>query len=521
MKMYKTMLISLSCAIITGLIGTHISDSVQAAYNETSPIEKYLLSSDIDSNENISDNNYTTYAKVINSYLVDNKDGTVSRIEYLGYDAGISFELYSENHELLQSSIIESEMPLFGGFYSGKDYNFIVFGSENPAESKATEIMRVVKYSKNWERIDSFSAYGANTEYPFYAGSLRFTESNGLLYIYTCHRMFKSSKDGLNHQSNMTYVIDTKSMKETQSFYDVMNISYGYASHSFNQFIQTDGVSIFRTDHGDAYPRGISITKCPVGNDITDVEYTIPYTFQGNVGDNYTGASIGGFELSDKNCIIAGNSTDHSSASSYSSSKKRNIFISVTDKNLNKSNTVWLTDYAENSTITVRTPHLVKYDTNRFLVIWEEYDSAYGNDYVKLVTTDENGSFLSDVIKTDIRLSDCKPTLTADNSVVWYVSDNKRTMLYNLDPFALENCNDTFIKASAPQNNGDVDNNGTIDISDAALVLTYYAKQAAGIAAENFTSIQIKAADINMDGNADISDAAEILSIYALNAAEI
>lgn len=521
MKMYKTMVISLSCAIMSGLIGTHISDSVQAAYNETSAIEKYLLSSASDANENISDNNYSTYSKVVNSYINANKDGTISRIEYMGYDAGVSFELYSENHELLQSGMIESELPLFGGFYSGKDYNFIVFGSENPTESGSTEIMRVVKYSKNWERIDSFSAYGANTEYPFYAGSLRMTESNGLLYIYTCHRMFKSSKDGLNHQSNMTYVIDMKSMEETQSFYDVMNISWGYASHSFNQFIQTDGDSIYRADHGDAYPRGISITKCPVGEDITDVEYTIPYTIQGNIGDNYTGVSVGGFELSDKNCIIAGNSTDHSSESSYSNSKKRNIFLSITDKNLNKSNTVWLTDYAEDSTITAKTPHLVKYDADRFLVMWEEYDSAYGTDHVKLVTADGSGNILSDIIESDIRLSDCKPVLTADNSVIWYVIDSNFTILYSLDPFALEGCSDTFITASAPQNNGDVDNNGTIDISDASLVLTYYAKQAAGISTEYFTDIQTKAADINTDGNVDISDAAEILSIYASKAAEI
>ena len=75
----------------------------------------------------------------------------------------------------------------------------------------------------------------------------------------------------------------------------------------------------------------------------------------------------------------------------------------------------------------------------------------------------------------------------------------------------------TFVSIHAVT--GDVDDNGSVDISDATLVLTYYAKQAAGINTDDFKDGQSKAADINADGTVDISDATDILTIYAKNAA--
>ena len=50
-------------------------------------------------------------------------------------------------------------------------------------------------------------------------------------------------------------------MAITDSYYDVMNISLGYVSHSFNQFILVDADGkIIALDHGDAYPRSAVLT---------------------------------------------------------------------------------------------------------------------------------------------------------------------------------------------------------------------------------------------------------------------
>ena len=55
--------------------------------------------------------------------------------------------------------------------------------------------------------------------------------------------------------------VDTASMKVTDSYTDISNISQGYVSHSFNQFIDLDGNQIVAVDHGDAYPRSVVLTK--------------------------------------------------------------------------------------------------------------------------------------------------------------------------------------------------------------------------------------------------------------------
>lgn len=62
---------------------------------------------------------------------------------------------------------------------------------------------------------------------------------------------------------------------------------------------------------------------------------------------------------------------------------------------------------------------------------------------------------------------------------------------------------------------GDVDGNGRIEVADAVLVLTYYAKSAAGIA----VTIDPRLADVNQDGIVDVVDAVGILTYYARQAA--
>lgn len=63
--------------------------------------------------------------------------------------------------------------------------------------------------------------------------------------------------------------------------------------------------------------------------------------------------------------------------------------------------------------------------------------------------------------------------------------------------------------------NGDVNADGTIDASDASLVLAEYAKIQTGGVGE-LTETQQKAADVNGDGVVDSSDASKILAYYAM-----
>lgn len=441
-------------AVITAKISESVSQTVIVTVTASGIVtpESNVITTNGAVSSNYSDNDYTVYGKVVNSNLVSNSDQTLTRVEYIG-GTGVQIETYSKEFELLSSRVLPSELSYFGGFYAGKNANFLVFGQTNSTESDDAEVIRIVKYSKDWERQGQISVQGANTYIPFDAGSLRMAETNnGKLYIYTCHEMYADS-DGVNHQSNMTFVLNEASMEMEQSFYDVMNIAQaGYVSHSFNQFVQTDDKYVFRVDHGDANPRAVSLTRCEVDGSITDVAYVLPLSIN-TYGYNDTGVSVGGLELSSENCLIVGNSVDQTKTLAYGN---RNIFLSITAKSLTDANMIWLTNYTEESTVTARTPHIVKLNEEQFLILWEEYNSASKKTTVKMVTVDGEGNIASKIVETKLRLSDCKPIMTSDGLVKWYLTDNASTIFCVIDPYKLETVKGE-IKISTENNaSGDV-----------------------------------------------------------------
>ena len=391
--------------------------------------------------DNASDNHYNTWSSVTNSYLVQNSDGTLTRLE--NTSSGIVVENYSaDGKKLISQRTISKELNLFGGFYSGKDYNYLVFGQNNTAESDSKEVVRVVKYTKSWSKVNSCSISGVNTTKPFSAGSLRMEEAGGKLYVYTCHEMYADS-NGINHQANMFFTIDESSMSLTDSMYDVSNLTDGYVSHSFNQFIKADesGKYIFRVDHSESSNyfmngsylsvNGITLTKYKADGKSTAVSVSIPVKFDMNKS-NYTGASIGGFELGSGNCLIA-------FAKDVSSScKTRNVYISVTDELFNGTQNIALTNYGTSSKVTCSTPQLIKINDNLFLVMWEEYNSSTGKTATKTMTVDSNGKTVTKAISHSFGLSDCQPIICSDGMVKWYVTNNSAPTLYKLSPFALD-----------------------------------------------------------------------------------
>lgn len=396
-----------------------------------------VITSDGTASQNLSRNNYQVWSSTINSYLAERENQTLERVEYIR-DTGVLVETYAEDGSRTASLTIEPALPLFGGFFAGENYNFLVFGQKNEQESDECEIMRVVKYAKDWKKLGEYSVYGANTYIPFDAGSLRMTETDGKLYIHTCHEMYESG-DGLHHQANMTYVVKEADMTELQSYYNVMNIAQaGYVSHSFNQFVRTDGTYVYRVDHGDGGPRAVALTRAEVNGEITDVRYVLPFPIRGGNGNNATGVSAGGFELSADHCLIVGNSVDQTDEGTYSASGQRNVFLTVTSKELTKNRIVWLTDYTEADGITPRTPQLVKLNDWQFLILWEEYKEDTNDICTKMVTVDGDGNQISDIIKTDMRLSDCQPITTGDGMVKWYATDGSSVQLYTVNPYRLE-----------------------------------------------------------------------------------
>ena len=153
---------------------------------------------------NKNDQDYTRWSSTVKSYLYENEDGGLTRVEYV--DGKIVVEDYNDAFQLHSSRTIPMELSIWGGFYAGEDYNFLIFGQENPGEDDQREVIRVVKYSKDWKRLGQASLRGANTTTPFDAGSLRCDEYGDYLYIRTCHEMYLS----LIHISEPTRLLSGK-----------------------------------------------------------------------------------------------------------------------------------------------------------------------------------------------------------------------------------------------------------------------------------------------------------------------
>lgn len=380
----------------------------------------------VSSNKNRQD--YSSYyASTVKSHLYENPSHGLTRVEYTGKE--IVVEDYDSAFQLQASRTIPMELSVWGGFYAGADYNFFVFGQNNPGESDSVEVFRIVKYSKDWQRLGQASIKGANTTHPFDAGSLRCDEYNGYLYIRTCHEMYKSS-DGLNHQANVTIAVDQDSMAVTDSYYDVMNQSYGYVSHSFNQYIIVDEDGhIVAIDHGDAYPRGVAFCKYYADAGTGRFRgagygawcsYANLFQFAGATGQNATGASIGGLAETRDSYVFCYN------YDGKGGNGDRYMYYHWMDKASGKS---WSAQITETPGST--TPVLASLGLDGGYMLWNGKSGYTANDTLYYLHYGADGKPEQYQIAKG-SLSDCQP-VAYNGKVVWYVTDNSAPVFYTLD----------------------------------------------------------------------------------------
>ena len=450
---FKRIIAMLAAAVMFGSMSSGVfaasktgsASSVTKAELSGSQLSSFIvMAADSAKSHNIGTHSYNWSSRAENSwnwadpaksYLAANSDGSFTRVEYIGEKLVI--ENYSSALKLTSSKSLTPELPIFGGFFSGSKYNFVVCGQQNDDNSDATEVVRVIKYDKSWKRIGSKSYYGVNTYIPFDGGAVSMTEDTDNLYIHTCHKMYKSS-DGLNHQANLTFFINKESMTSLYENYRVWNISSGYVSHSFNQVIRTDGQYVYTADHGDAYPRSIVLIKRNTsGSALTNNNIL---SIQGETGANVTKATLGDMQLSDNNVVTVGASVKQDA--NYNTHTQKNIFVSAASKsNLSSQSFIWLTNYEEDSGVTVCNPYLVKLGDNSFAAIWEELSSAGSAlRYAKIDGSGKlSGSIVSLTADSDEGLSDCAPVVS-NGSIVWYTTGSRTDSWWNLQSAAPSFC---------------------------------------------------------------------------------
>lgn len=209
------------------------------------------------------------------------------------------------------TTISMSGWPIWGGFYAAPDGNFYVAaGRSNSSESDNFTTAVVRKYNASWKLQGTAAIKGGWSHgsikgiySPFDAGAADMVLVGNRLVLHFPRLMYRAP-DGLHHQGNFTVEVDTKSMSAVpfENLGDTV-----YSSHSFNQFVTTNGSDLVFVDHGDAYPRSIQMgvmRNYPAGRfaDTYDL-----LTFAGSIGDNYTGARVTDIISGPQGVVVLGN----------------------------------------------------------------------------------------------------------------------------------------------------------------------------------------------------------------------
>ena len=157
----------------------------------------------------------------------------------------------------------------------------------------------------------------------------------------------------------------------------------------------------------------------------------------GGIGDNYTGVSMGGFELMGDTLITAGSSIvqDSSVTKAPNEDTYRNIFVLTMDKDCNSGASFkWITDYKEEDGIRILNPQLIKVKDGCY-IFWEEYYAERDRNFwvTRVAKLKEDGSLDGKIHKIHARLSNCRPIVTSDDHFIWYSTMDSTPIFYSLD----------------------------------------------------------------------------------------
>ncbi len=402
---------------------------------------------------NVSAQDYESQGQAPHSYLYQRVDGNLCRVEFA--DGSIQVEVYTPDYQLLSTSKVAMELPLFCGFYAGQTYNFVVYGQENQTETDTTEVYRVVKYSKDWTKLAAASLMGEYTSVP---GGVRMTEYNGYLYVRGSHTGYTGA-NGIRSSANVTFIIQESTMATVDKFTGITNSQAGSFEDSMAQYLGVDSQGYLVTaDQVASLNRGVLLTRFlpqAGGNKLYPedrsacVNTVNMLTLAGSSGDDYTGASLGGLALTSTTyfAVVSTNSQNTSGATT----EARNIMVlSVNREDAEKDTAVakriYITNYTTSSLQSASTPQLVKFSDDLYLVIWEiknasggsrTYGVGTGSGTLGYVFLDGHGTMKGTVRTAAGYLSDCQP-IVVNGKAVWYATgvtskDKGDPVFYTLD----------------------------------------------------------------------------------------
>ena len=407
-----------------------------------------------------------------NSSLTPLEDGYM-RVYYDSNNNYIGVEYYDKAFKILKKNKLDLELEIYGGFYAGNDAYYLVEGQNNPNENDSLEVIRIIKYDTNWNRLGAAkitsnpSMFGGEVRYPFDVGNVEMIEVDNKLYVVTGHEGYVDSSVGQGHQGFLMIEIDKNTLTG--------KIIRADLSHSFSQYIDQKDSNIYVLELSE----GGRCTKLSKYNKSNLSKTSIPIF---NYGGTRTSAwaipcyaSVNGMSISQSNVLSIGTSIDQSQYDNVSSSLSHNIYLTVTpinDFTQSATQTKWITNYANDGKCFTGL-EITKINDNRFMISWEEASAEYGeldmidNDTLSIcklhyIFVDGSGEKISEEYIANASMSDCKPFV--DNGKVIYYASNG-----NMVDFYAINCTNgnfekTMHRVAGENIIWDLDENGVLSI---------------------------------------------------------
>ena len=370
-------------------------------------------------------------------------DNGYMRVFYDSINKNIGIEYYDTAFKILKKSKLDLELPIYGGFYAGNDAYYLIEGQNNTDEDDNLEVIRMIKYDTNWNRLGAASITGntsidGEVRYPFDAGNVEMTEVDNKIYIVTGHEGYVDSAVGQGHQGYLMIEVDKNTLTGKIVEADLY--------HSFSQYIEQNDSNMYVLELSEG-ARYTKLTKYDKNN-IKNTKSIPIFNYGGKRTSSWAVecyASVNGLAISKDNILSIGTSIDQEQYDNASSSTSHNIYLTVTpvnDFSQSATTTKWLTNYADDGK-SFAGLEITKINDNRFMILWEEWLSEYGelemvdNDTLSVcklhyLFVDGNGEKISEEYTANASISDCRP-FVKDGKVIYYASNGNMVDFYTID----------------------------------------------------------------------------------------
>ena len=354
----------------------------------------------------------------------------------------VYIEYYDNDFNIKSKKSIPMELELWGGFYHGSDGYYLVEGQNNREEDDAKEVIRVIRYDRNWNKTGTAHITGiagdefGQVRYPF-DGCVEMTELNGILYIATGHEEYVDASLGQGHQGLLVIAVDQQTMTGEIIDNDLW--------HSFAQYVKVRDNQLYLLEQSEG-SRCTTLSRYDTA--AKQWKRISVYQYGGNRTSSWAVAcyaSVDALEVSDTSVLGLGTSIDQTK---YDTARENhlpmNIYLTVTpldDFTEEATKVISLTNYTEPGKAFMGVK-ITKVNDNRFMVSWEEYngetegsgteEDTLAGSTLHYVFIDGKGNRISQEYTTGAPISGCQPVVKGEK-VVYYASNKNMVDFYSID----------------------------------------------------------------------------------------